>query len=215
MPSLKSETNSNFMISERMDVHIQVSRIHSCLRQHSCLLMVRLFLAACIVSSFNTGKTLRVPFRRSFKSSVILKMSDKKDLVQFTHLSKNQFAVLRQAATEPAGFSENTPGELEHELKRVTGSKLPKEGTFECQACGTPLYTAESKFDSGCGWPAFYQGIEGAVEEKPDPDGRRIEIVCAKCKSHLGHVFKGEGFSTPTNERHCVNGICLAYQAEK
>ena len=55
-----------------------------------------------------------------------------------------------------------------------------------------------------CGWPAFYDGVPGAIEEKPDPDGSRIEIVCHTCKGHLGHVFKNENFPTPTDERHCV-----------
>ena len=76
-----------------------------------------------------------------------------------------------------------------------------------------PLYYARTKFNSGCGWPAFYDGVPGAIEERPDPDGSRIEIVCSKCKGHLGHVFKGEGFPSPTDERHCVNGICLRYDA--
>jgi len=129
-----------------------------------------------------------------------------------TILSPQQFQVLRQAATEPPGYSENTPGEVEYELKAKQGTKYPKEGTFDCVGCGTQLYTAKSKFDSGCGWPAFYEGVEGAITEKPDPDGRRIEIVCTNCNSHLGHVFKNEGFPTPTNERHCVNGICLTYK---
>ena len=74
------------------------------------------------------------------------------------------------------------------------------------------LYSAKSKFDSGCGWPAYSEGIPGAIKELPDADGVRIEIVCSTCNSHLGHVFKGEGFATPTNERHCVNGICLKYE---
>ena len=127
-------------------------------------------------------------------------------------LSSNEYAVLRQAATEPPGFSEKNAGELEFELIKATGSKYPKSGTYSCKGCGTPLYTAKSKFDSGCGWPAFYEGVEGAIKEKPDADGRRIEIVCSNCDSHLGHVFKGEGFPTPTNERHCVNGVCLNYE---
>ena len=130
-------------------------------------------------------------------------------------LNPNQFAVLRQKATEPAGYSEKTPGELEYDLKKSTGTKYPKEGVFTCVACGTPLYSASAKFDSACGWPAFYQGVEGAIKEVPDSDGRRVEIVCSNCDSHLGHVFKNEGFPTPTNERHCVNGICLKYEAKK
>jgi len=77
-----------------------------------------------------------------------------------------------------------------------------------------PQYYARHKFASGCGWPAFYDGVPGAIKEVPDADGSRIEILCNNCGGHLGHVFKGEGFPTPTNERHCVNGICLKYNAE-
>lgn len=132
-----------------------------------------------------------------------------------TILNPNQFAVLRQAATEPAGYSENTPGELEYELKASTGTKYPESGVYECVGCGAPLYTAKSKFDSGCGWPAFYEGVDKAIKEKPDADGRRVEIVCNNCDSHLGHVFKGEGFPNPKDERHCVNGICLTYNPAK
>lgn len=128
-----------------------------------------------------------------------------------TILKPEQFKVLRESATEPPGYSENTPGQLEFELKQEFNTKYPKEGTYSCVGCGVPLYTAVSKFDSGCGWPAFYEGVEGAIKEIADPDGRRIEIVCNNCNSHLGHVFKGEGFPTPTDERHCVNGICLKY----
>ena len=153
------------------------------------------------------------PTARSFVSS---RLSMTKELPTTdegwkTILNPNQFAVLRKAATEPPGFSEQTPGELEYELKQTTGTKYPKSGTYKCVACDAPLYTAQSKFDSGCGWPAYYEGVKGAIKENPDPDGRRIEIVCSNCESHLGHVFKNEGFPTPTNERHCVNGICLKY----
>mmetsp|Transcript_6421 Transcript_6421/g.16129 ORF Transcript_6421/g.16129 Transcript_6421/m.16129 type:complete len:198 (+) Transcript_6421:20-613(+) len=128
-----------------------------------------------------------------------------------TVLSPNQFAVLRKAATEPPGFSELTEGELEFELKKNFKSKYPDQGAYACVGCNQPLYYARTKFNSGCGWPAFYDGVPGAIEERPDPDGSRVEIVCSKCKGHLGHVFKNEGFPTPTNERHCVNGICLKY----
>jgi peptide-methionine (R)-S-oxide reductase len=82
-----------------------------------------------------------------------------------TRLSPNQFAVLRKKATEPSGYSEETSGELEFELKKATGTKYPKTGTYDCAGCGTPLYMAVSKFDSGCGWPAFYEGFPGAITE--------------------------------------------------
>lgn len=118
-----------------------------------------------------------------------------------TVLSPMQFKVLREKATEPPGYSEKTAGELEYQLKKEHGSKYPKSGMFHCVACSAPLYTATSKFDSGCGWPAFYEGVPGAIKEVPDADGRRVEILCKNCGSHLGHVFKGEGFPTPTNER--------------
>jgi len=126
-------------------------------------------------------------------------------------LSPDQFRVLREKGTEPPGFSENRPGQLEYELKKTTGSKYPQEGVYACTGCGTPLYYARSKFNSGCGWPAFFAGVPGAIKEVPDADGRRIEIVCNNCGGHLGHVFKNEGFPTPTNERHCVNGISIRY----
>jgi peptide-methionine (R)-S-oxide reductase len=118
-----------------------------------------------------------------------------------TILSPMQFKVLREKATEPPGYSEKTAGELEYQLKKEAGTKYPEQGVFNCAACNTPLYTATSKFDSGCGWPAFYEGVPGAIKEIADADGRRVEILCKNCNSHLGHVFKGEGFPTPTNER--------------
>jgi len=88
-----------------------------------------------------------------------------------------------------------------------------EEGTYLCRQCGTALFRSKTKFNSSCGWPSFDEEIEGMVKRVPDKDGHRIEILCANCDAHLGHVFQGENF-TSKNTRHCVNSASLDFVAD-
>lgn len=117
-----------------------------------------------------------------------------------TTLTTEQFRIIRQKGTE-APFS----GEYD--------KHYPTTGTYNCAACDAPLYRADQKFKSGCGWPAFFDTVPGAVTRHTDKTFgmERTEIVCSNCGGHLGHVFKGEGYNTPTDERHCVNSVSMKF----
>ena len=114
-------------------------------------------------------------------------------------LSPDEYSVLRQAGTERPFTGE------------YTDSKT--EGVYACRACGAELFTSETKFDSHCGWPSFYTPLAGDtveyVEDLSLPGRPRVEVRCGSCGSHLGHVFEGEGYNTPTDQRYCINSIAM------
>ncbi len=89
-------------------------------------------------------------------------------------------------------------------------NKFSQNGIFVCRRCEHPLYSSNSKFDSGCGWPSFDADFENNVNRVKDTDGRRVEIICGNCAGHLGHVFEGE-FFTEKNTRHCVNSLSIKF----
>jgi len=121
-------------------------------------------------------------------------------------LTPEQYRILREAGTE------SRDGEVYKEFKHQG------KGTYHCAACGALLFSSNEKFDSGCGWPSFYDPAKAQnVETRIDTSmgAPRTEVRCAKCGGHLGHVFEGEGFKTPTDKRYCINGGGLTFVPAK
>jgi peptide-methionine (R)-S-oxide reductase len=116
-------------------------------------------------------------------------------------LTPAEYHVLREAGTEAPFVGEYT------ENKRV--------GVYRCRACGFELFRSDAKFDSHCGWPSFFSPLAGdRIIEREDRSmfSVRTEVLCANCHSHLGHVFAGEGYETPTNLRYCINSISTTFE---
>jgi peptide-methionine (R)-S-oxide reductase len=121
-------------------------------------------------------------------------------------LTPEQYRILREAGTERAN------GEVYKEFKHQG------KGSYHCAGCNALLFSSDHKFDSGCGWPSFYDPAkaENVVLKKDTSGGMtRVEVICAKCEGHLGHVFEGEGFNTPTDQRYCINGGGLVFVPAK
>jgi peptide-methionine (R)-S-oxide reductase len=119
-------------------------------------------------------------------------------------LTADEYAVLRQAATEPAFSGEYV------DTKTV--------GIYECRACGAELFRSATKFESHCGWPSFWDPTESdsvLLREDRSLGMVRTEVLCATCHSHLGHVFEGEGYNTPTDQRYCINSIAIRLEPKE
>jgi peptide-methionine (R)-S-oxide reductase len=125
----------------------------------------------------------------------------KSDAEWRSELSPQEYAVLRQADTERPFVGEYTDNH--------------RVGIYRCRACNTELFRSTEKFDSHCGWPSFFSPLAGdRIIEREDNTmfSRRTEVICATCHSHLGHVFSGEGYGTPTDLRYCINSISMTFE---
>jgi peptide-methionine (R)-S-oxide reductase len=116
-------------------------------------------------------------------------------------LTPEEYAVLRKAGTEPAFVGEYTDTKT--------------QGVYRCRACQAELFTSDTKFESHCGWPSFFSPLAGDRVELIEDRAfgmKRVEVRCSSCGSHLGHVFEGEGYDTPTDQRYCINSISLTLE---
>ncbi|KAF2680852.1 SelR-domain-containing protein [Lentithecium fluviatile CBS 122367] len=157
-----------------------------------------------------TPRSMPLPIIRALFGSSAKMADNTKYPVQKTEgewqavLSPEQFRILRKKGTEMAGSGQYD-------------KHYPSEGIYNCAACSAPLYKANHKFSSGCGWPAFWDAVPGAVGQRDDSSFgmKRTEIVCNSCGGHLGHIFKGEKFGNPKDERHCVNSVSINFSKDE
>ena len=121
-------------------------------------------------------------------------------------LTPEQYRVARQGGTE-------RPNNSTYKQYKAQGA-----GTYYCAGCGAKLFHSKTKINANCGWPAFYDADqhENIITREDFSHGtKRVEVLCAKCEAHLGHVFEGEGYETPTDQRYCINGVVLNFVPDK
>ena len=162
-----------------------------------CILICSFFAFLFVQNSLKSTEE-----NKSVKKTKTMKKIVRTDEEWKKILSPEQYRILREAGTERPN------GEIYLEFKKQGA------GTYYCAGCDAELFSSKEKFDSRCGWPSFYDPSK-AKNIKTSVDYHlgypRTEVLCALCDGHLGHVFKGEGFDTPTDKRYCINGTVLKF----
>jgi len=168
--------------------------------------MIRVFLvvlagvlAGCQAQNKSSFSTMKSNEQSTGSNVVPVVKSDEEWRKELT---PEQYRVLRQAGTE-------RPNGPAYEEFKKQGA-----GTYVCGGCGAELFSSKEKFDSHCGWPSFYDpaNAKNVITRQDVSMGSvRTEVICARCGGHLGHVFTGEGFNTPTDKRYCINGVSLKF----
>jgi peptide-methionine (R)-S-oxide reductase len=172
-----------------------------------CLLLLAGVLAGCRLENSPSVTTMNNNETSSAAAGTNDPIIAKSEEEWRKELSPQQFEVLRQAGTE------RPFGPVYEEFKKQG------VGTYVCGGCGAELFSSKEKFDSHCGWPSFYDpaNAKNVITREDNALGmKRTEVLCARCGGHLGHVFTGEGFATPTDKRYCINALSLKFvPAEK
>jgi peptide-methionine (R)-S-oxide reductase len=186
-----------FAATSRNKQNLTLSHVCCPLIMKFSLLVILALAAICIVHAEDKPQT----DPKAMPAPVIVKTDEEWKKL----LNDEQFKVTRQQGTE------RPFGDIYKEFEKQG------EGTYYCVCCGSELFTSKEKFHSGCGWPSFYDSSKanGVLERVDNSHGmRRVETVCKRCGAHLGHVFEGEGFKTPTDRRFCINGVALKFVAK-
>jgi peptide-methionine (R)-S-oxide reductase len=165
-----------------------------------CLIIALALLGGCAPK--NVNPTTMNPTDKAPAPAQPSTIVTKTDAEWRQQLTPEQYHVLRESGTERAF------GKAYEEFKQQGG------GTYYCAGCNAELFSSDHKFDSHCGWPSFYDPANAknvrTIEDRT-AGMLRVEVRCSVCDGHLGHVFKGEGFKTPTDQRYCINGVALKF----